>query len=31
MPDDTGILMRAGSRVAFQMHYSASGEEGVDR
>jgi hypothetical protein len=30
-PDDTGILMRAGSRVSFQMHYSASGEEGVDR
>ena len=31
LPDDTGILMKAGSRVAFQMHYSASGEEGVDR
>ena len=28
--NDTGILMRAGSRVSFQMHYSASGEEGVD-
>lgn len=30
-PDDTGILVKAGSRVSFQMHYSASGEEGVDR
>ena len=30
-PDDTGILVRAGSRVSFQMHYSASGEEGTDR
>ena len=30
-PTDTGILMPAGSRVSFQMHYSASGEEGVDR
>jgi hypothetical protein len=30
-PENTGILMPAGSRVSFQMHYSASGEEGVDR
>lgn len=30
-PEDTGILIRAGSRVSFQMHYSASGEEGTDR
>jgi mono/diheme cytochrome c family protein len=30
-PDGSGILMRAGSRMSFQMHYSASGEEGVDQ
>jgi hypothetical protein len=29
--DDTGILARAGSRVTFSMHYSASGEEGIDQ
>jgi hypothetical protein len=29
--DDTGILAKAGSRVTFSMHYSASGEEGIDQ
>jgi mono/diheme cytochrome c family protein len=29
--EDTGILAKAGSRVSFAMHYSASGEEGVDQ
>ena len=30
-PEGTGILMRAGSRLSFQMHYSASGEEATDQ
>jgi hypothetical protein len=30
-PEGSGILLRAGSRLSFQMHYSASGEEGTDR
>jgi hypothetical protein len=29
--DDTGILVKAGSRISFAMHYSASGEEGIDQ
>jgi hypothetical protein len=29
--DDTGILVKAGSRISFSMHYSASGEEGIDQ
>jgi hypothetical protein len=29
--DDTGILVKAGSKVTFSMHYSASGEEGIDQ
>jgi hypothetical protein len=30
-PDGTGILMRKGSRLSFQMHYSAAGEDAVDQ
>jgi hypothetical protein len=30
-PEGTGILMKAGSRLSFQMHYSANGEEGSDQ
>lgn len=30
-PEGTGMLMKKGSRVSFQMHYSASGEEGTDQ
>jgi len=30
-PEGTGILMKAGSRLSFQMHYSASGEEATDQ
>jgi mono/diheme cytochrome c family protein len=29
--DGKGILLKAGSKLAFQMHYSASGEEGIDQ
>jgi hypothetical protein len=28
---DTGVLLKKGSKVAFQMHYSASGEESTDQ
>jgi mono/diheme cytochrome c family protein len=30
-PDGTGILVRKGSRLSFQMHYSAAGEELTDQ
>ena len=30
-PEGTGILMKTGSRLSFQMHYSASGEEATDQ
>jgi hypothetical protein len=30
-PEGTGILMKAGSRLNFQMHYSANGEEASDQ
>jgi hypothetical protein len=30
-PEGTGLLMKAGSRLSFQMHYSATGEEGIDQ
>jgi hypothetical protein len=29
--DDTGVLLKAGSKLSFGMHYSASGEEGTDQ
>jgi hypothetical protein len=30
-PEGSGILMKAGSRLNFQMHYSANGEEATDQ